>query len=170
MKELMPTALETQRLELRMWRESDWAPLCQMFSDPECVRYTIGTPLPDWMTWRWLAAYLGHWQLRGYGPYAVVEKSTGKMVGPVGLWYPGDWPEPEMKWSLAREHWGKGFVTEAAHAVKALAAEVLEWRRLISLILPENERSKAVARRLGGVFEKTIPFRGGHAEVFVYAL
>jgi RimJ/RimL family protein N-acetyltransferase len=40
----------------------------------------------------------------------------------------------------------------------------------MSLILPENERSKAVARRLGGRHERTIPFRGGHGEIFVYDL
>ncbi len=46
----------------------------------------------------------------------------------------------------------------------------LGWRRLISLIVPGNERSKAVARRLGGTYEKTIPFRDHVAEIFAYAL
>lgn len=129
-----------------------------MFADPECVRYTVGMPLPDWETWRKLAGYLGHWQLRGYGPYAVVEKDSGKTLGVVGLWYPGDWPEPEIKWSLMRSAWGQGFASEAAAAVKAMALDELAWTRLISLILPENVNSKAVARRIGGVYEKTIPF------------
>jgi hypothetical protein len=44
------------------------------------------------------------------------------------------------------------------------------WRRLIRLIVPENDRSKAVALRLGGRYEKTIPFRGATAEVFAYDL
>lgn len=92
------------------------------------------------------------------------------MVGPVGLWCPGEWPEPEIKWCLARRFWGHGYATEAAVAVKAMAARELGWPRLISLILPENDRSKAVARRLGGRFDGTIPFRGGHAEIFVYHL
>ena len=104
---LVPLSIETPRLNLRMFDESDWDALCQMFEDEECVRYTRGQVQPRWETWRILAAYLGHWSLRGYGPYAVVEKSSGKMMGPVGLWYPGDWPEPEIKYSLTRAFWGK---------------------------------------------------------------
>jgi RimJ/RimL family protein N-acetyltransferase len=167
---IAPLSLETPRLALRMFQETDWGALHEMFQDEECVRYTIGSPLTRWQTWRTLAGYLGHWQLRGYGPYAVVERSTGSTIGAVGLWYPGDWPEPEIKWSLSKRFWGKGYATEAALAVQGMAAHELGYERLISLILPENTRSKAVARRLSGVYEKTIPFREGLAEVFVYAL
>ena len=107
--------------------------------------------------------------MRGYGPYAVVEKSSGKMIGPVGLWYPGDWPEPEIKWSLSREFWGKGYAAEAARAVQTMAFQRLKRDRLISLILPENEASKRLAKRLGGTYEKTIPFRDALAEIYVYS-
>ena len=165
----IPTLLETSRLVLRQFEERDWDDLHRMFEDEECVRYTIKTPLTHWQTWRMLAGYVGHWSMRGYGPYAVVEKSSGKMMGPVGLWYPGDWPEPEIKWSLSREYWGKGYASEAALAVKTMAFRTLKRDRLISLILPENEASKRLAKRLGGIYEKTIPFRDGLAEIYVYS-
>ncbi len=167
---LIPESLQTPRLQLRMFQDSDWAPLCEMFRDEDSVRYTLGTPATDWMTWRFLAGYLGHWQLRGYGPYAVVEKASGNMMGPVGMWCPGDWPEPEIKYSLAKIYWGKGYASEAAMAVKEMVARELKWKRLISLIAPENVASKAVAKKLGGVYEKTLPFRGSTAEVYAYAL
>lgn len=159
MKSNLPTSLETPRLKLRMFEEKDWQPLCAMFADEEWVRYTTQVPLEDWQTWRTLATYLGHWQLRGYGPYAVVEKASGELIGPVGLWYPGgDRQEPEIKWAVAKPFWGKGFATEAAAAVRDLAKQC-GWQRLISLILVDNERSKAVAVRLGGQYEKTVLFR-----------
>ena len=167
---LVPLSIETPRLRLRMFEESDWDALCQMFEDEECVQYTRGQVQPKWETWRILAAYLGHWSLRGYGPYAVVEKSSEKMMGPVGLWCPGDWPEPEIKYSLTRAFWGNGYASEAALAVKEMAKKDLGWRRLISLIARENSNSIAVAKRIGGVFEKTIPFRGGEAEIYAYHL
>jgi RimJ/RimL family protein N-acetyltransferase len=165
-----PAALATDRLELRLVEERDWDALHEMLGDEECVRYTIGLPLTRWQTWRMLAAYVGHWELRGYGPYAVVEPSSMTTMGVVGLWFPGDWPEPEIKWSLSRRFWGCGFATEAAEAVRDMAARDLGWSRLISLILPANTRSKAVAKRLGGVLEHTIPFRDGVADVFRYDL
>ena len=169
-KSLVPEIIETERLQLRMFQEHDWEPLCRMFRDEECVRYTLKTPQPDWMTWRWMTVYLGHWQIRGYGPYAAVEKKSNNMIGPVGLWYPGDWPEPEIKWSLTRQFWGHGYVTEAARAIQEMVVRELKWNRLISLIHPDNERSKAVAQRIGGGYEKTIPFRDGHADIFAYSL
>ena len=170
MNPLVPLMLETPRLRLRQFEEHDCDALHEMFSDEACVRYTIEQPLAHWQTWRALAAYLGHWQLRGYGPYAVEEKGTGLMLGAVGLWFPVEWPEPEIKWSLAGRFWGFGFATEAATAVRDMAVVALHRSRLISVIRPENTRSQAVARRLGGVYEKTIPFRGGMADVFAYNL
>ena len=167
---IIPERLETERLTLRMFEESDWDALLEMFQDPECVRYTIGAPLNRWQTWRALAAYIGHWQLRGYGPYAVVDRSTTAVMGAVGLWFPGEWPELEIKWSLARRFWGRGFAAEAAAAVRDMASGHLGWTRLVSVVLPGNERSRAVARRIGGRLEKTIPFRDGVADMFVYDL
>lgn len=170
MDPIVPLELETPRLSLRAFEERDCDSLHEMLGDEACVRYTIGQPLARWQTWRALASYLGHWQLRGYGPYAVVEKATSAMLGPVGLWFPIEWPEPEIKWSLARRFWGFGFATEAAAAVRDMAASVLRRSRLVSVIRPENTRSKAVAHRLGGVYEKTIPFREGVADVYAYKL
>lgn len=170
MQYFVPTTLETDRLQLRMFELDDWQPLCRMFADQEFVRYTLGEPQTEWATWRILASYVGHWQLRSFGPYAVVEKSSGQLVGPIGLYYPGEWPGPEIMWSIAPRFWGKGYASEAAGAVKQIALQSKKFERLISLIAPENERSKAVAKRLGAVYEKTIPFRNGVADVFVHDL
>jgi RimJ/RimL family protein N-acetyltransferase len=163
-----PELLETPRLILRMFDDKDWDALAELFGDEACVRYTTGSTQTRWQSWRTLAAYVGHWTLRGYGPYAVTDRVTGDTLGTVGLWFPGDWPEPEVKWALIRRFWGQGYATEAAAAVIAMAKGDLGWGRLISLIVPENHASKAVARRLGGVHEKTIPFRGGLADIFAY--
>lgn len=170
MQYIVPTSLETDRLRLRMFELDDWQPLALMFADEEFVRYTIGQPQTEWATWRILASYVGHWQLRSFGPYAVVEKSSGELVGPIGLYYPGEWPGPEIMWSIAPQFWGKGYASEAASAVKQVAIASKYFDRLISLIAPGNERSKAVAKRLGAVYEQTIAFRDGTVDVFVHNL
>lgn len=164
----VPETLETLRLKLRMLDEADWQPLCDLFHDEESVRYTIRTPLEDWQTWRMLACYIGHWRIRGYGPYAVIEKNGGDLAGVVGLWFPGEWPEPELKWALRKRFWGCGYATEAAAEVRDMVKRDLKWTRLISLIIHGNRRSVAVAQRLGAKFEKTIPFREGAADIFVH--
>ncbi|WP_234422154.1 GNAT family N-acetyltransferase [Sedimenticola thiotaurini] len=148
-------------MTLRTFREADWRDLHAYYSDPECTRHTVGKPLREAATWQVLASMIGHWEMRGYGPYAVVERASGRVIGPVGLWYPLDWPEPEIKWALARDYWGRGYALEAALAVREMAAEQLPDIRLISLIQAENRASIALAERIGAMFERTLAFRGG---------
>ncbi len=162
----IPERLETPRLILRLFKENDWMDLHALYSDPECTRYTLQRTLTEGESWRTMATMIGHWQIHGYGPYAVEEKSSGKVIGPVGLWYPNDWPEPEIKWALARAWWGHGYASEAARAVKHVAAVLFPDRPPISLIFADNEPSKRLAIAIGAVFEKEIEFRGVSAHIF----
>ena len=54
-----------------------------------------------------------------------------------------------MGWALRSVHWGKGYATEAARRSVAYAFDDIEADEVFSIILPENERSQAVARRVG---------------------
>ena len=56
---------------------------------------------------------------------------------------------PELGWRLARSAWGRGLATEAASAARDDAFKRLALPELISIIHPENERSKRVAVKLG---------------------
>jgi RimJ/RimL family protein N-acetyltransferase len=145
----IPT-LETERLVLRGWRESDLEPYHALTSDPDVMRHLGGGEVMDREgTWRNIALILGHWVLRGFGFWAVEEKATGDFVGRVGLWQPEGWPGLEVGWALVRRHWGRGIATEAGRASLGYAFGTLGMRRVISLILPENNRSIRVAERLG---------------------
>lgn len=142
--------LETARLRLRIPQEHDFAGFCALMSDPEAARH-IGGVQPDAITWRNMAALMGHWQMRGYGFFSVEEKSTGAWVGRVGPWNPHQWPAPEVGWSILRRHWGKGYGPEAAGAALDFVFDRLGWERVIHLIAAENVNSAAVARKLGSV-------------------
>ena len=158
MQPLIPTELETTRLRLRGFTLADWQPLHRHYSDIECTRYTFGRALTEGESWRAMAGMAGHWLLHGYGPYALVEKATGSFIGAVGLWWPGDFPETEVKWLLLRECWGRGFGSEAVRAVQQVAAEHLGMRP-ISLIRAENEASRRLALAVGAVHERDIRLR-----------
>ena len=73
--------LETDRLVLRPFAESDLDAYAAMCADPEVMRFLGGETWDRMKTWRHIAATLGHWQLRGYGPWAVEEKVSGTLVG-----------------------------------------------------------------------------------------
>src|SRR5512142_903784 len=149
----MPTpasSLETERLLLRQFRDSDIDAYAAMCADAEVMRYIgEGKPLSRDDAWRNMAMVAGHWSLRGFGMWAVEERNTGAFVGRVGLYYPEGWPDREVGWALARPHWGKGYALEAALASLTHAFETLHWARAISLIDPENRRSIRLAERLG---------------------
>ena len=160
--------LETERLVMRPFAESDLDAYAAMCADPEVMRFLGGETWDRMQTWRHIAATLGHWQLRGYGPWAVEEKASGTMVGRVGFINPEGWPGFELGWTLARPAWGHGFATEAA--ARALEHAFTEMGRdhVISLIHPDNKPSLAVAQRLGETFERTVELLG--EEVGVYGI
>ncbi len=141
--------LETERLVLRMFRESDTDAYAEMLADPEVMRFLDGKPLSRQEAWRNMAMLIGHWHLRGYGFWAVEEKSGGELVGRVGCWRPEGWPGFEVGWALRRRFWGRGYATEAARASVEYAFESLGQTRVLSLIAPDNVNSIRVAERLG---------------------
>ena len=140
--------LETERLVLRMLRESDTDAYAEMMADPEVMRF-LGKPMSRQEAWRNMAMVLGHWHLRGYGFWAVEEKSSGELVGRIGCWRPEGWPGLEVGWALRRRFWGRGYATEAARASARHAFTALGQTRVISLIAPDNVNSIRVAERLG---------------------
>jgi RimJ/RimL family protein N-acetyltransferase len=151
--------LETERLRLREWREADHVPLAAFYADAAVARF-LSVPRDRADVWRFLAVRAGHWSLRGYGPWALEEKASGRWVGHCGLWSPHGWPEPELMWSLAPAARGRGYATEAARRARDFAYQALGWTTLVSCIVPENVASQGVAQRLGATLERTIELMG----------
>lgn len=162
-----PTVLETPRLLLRPFRADDLDPYAALCADPEVMRY-VGDRgvLSREDAWRQMAMLAGHWQLRGFGMWAVEERETGAFVGRVGLHYPEGWPGREIAWALARPFWGRGYAMEAARAALGEAFGRLGWPRVISLIDPRNIRSVRLAARLGGRLEGEATVRGHSVAVY----
>jgi RimJ/RimL family protein N-acetyltransferase len=162
----IPT-LATPRLRLRAFQPGDLAPLAAIHADPQVMRYVgDGRAQTREQTWRSMATHLGHWRLRGFGNWAVVERATGRLIGRAGLWQPEGWPGLEVGWALARPCWGRGLATEAARASLDWAFSELGADHVISLIAPANERSRRVAERLGERLEGTTRIRGHEVQVF----
>jgi len=141
--------IETDRLLLRKPRLEDAPDLAVAYADPEVVRYI------------------------GDGSTATLERrEDGRVVGRAGFlrWDPETWEvggtETELGWLLAREHWGQGYATEAALALRDWAFEERGLTRLISLIQHENLRSIRVAERLGERYERDVEVRGKPSRLY----
>jgi ribosomal-protein-alanine N-acetyltransferase len=165
----VPTVVcETERLILRHLEWDDLDALAAMLADPEVMRYIgNGSPKTRQQTERllrhWIAdnqrAWDGHTlerlpQLRRaverdahFSLWATVEKRTGRLVGRCGLlaWDLGGRKETEVGYLIARAHWGLGYATEAARAVRDYGFDRLGFDRLISLVRHANATSQRVA-------------------------
>jgi len=156
----IPT-LETDRLILRPLRDEDADLLCALMQDPEVVRFIGAGVVPTSEDcWRAVAGWLGHWMLRGYGPWAVVERESGTFMGRVGIHFPATWPGPELGYALGKPFWGRGYATEAARAARDWAFSERDFPELISLIDPLNLASIAVATRVGETLRGESMLRG----------
>lgn len=143
--------LDTDRLTLRAPQLSDFDALSAFYASPRSQ--FVGGPQSAELTWRTLALEAGHWVLRGYGRWILIEKSSGTPVGLVGLWWPEGFPEREIGWDLFDGATGKGYATEAAKAARTYAYGTLGWTTAISLIANGNDASRGVAQRLGATYD-----------------
>ena len=149
----IPT-IETERLILRGFRESDLAALWEIESDEEMTRFTGGEQNED-QTWRFMAVMIAHWTLRGFGPFALEEKSSGALVGYCGPWATPKFVEPEICYTLSRHFQGKGYATEALKAALNFVYFDLGWKTATSYIDSKNYPSQAVSKKMGAVKEQT---------------
>jgi RimJ/RimL family protein N-acetyltransferase len=147
--------LLTPRLRLRLWREQDGRGLVAINRDPEVTKF-LNSPVDEAATEAFLGKTVRHWEEHGFGHFALEARDgplAGRLVGFVGVAYPTFMPpladRPELGWRLAPDAWGQGLATEAALAARDDAFDRLGLPELISIIHPENVRSRRVAEKVG---------------------
>ena len=138
-----------------------------MNADPDVMRY-IDEVQDRWSAFRSFCANIGHWTVRGFGPWAVEESATGALIGRAGFLKWADHPAVEVGYALYSSAWGKGYATEAAGRALRYAHEVVGARGVISLILPGNAPSVRVAERLGARFDRQHRTHDKLADLYLY--
>ncbi len=141
--------LTGQRIILRPHRAGDIDRLAAFYQTPRSA--AVGGPQSRERSWRDLGYDAGQWALRGFGSWAIEEKSTGEYVGQAGLNLPDDYPEAELGWLLFEPFEGKGYAFEAATLARDFAFSSLGMTTLVSYIHASNIRSVKLAERLGAV-------------------
>lgn len=148
----MPIIIETERLILRTWQESDMQMFYEMNQDPRVIKFLRG-PLTMHEAQTFYERMVYQYKERDYTLYAVEVKSGPKFIGFVGLNYtdfPGHFtPAVEIGWRLASGHWGKGYATEAARAVLKHGFETCKLSEIVSFTTPLNKGSVRVMQKIG---------------------
>jgi len=164
-------SLYTDRLCLRPPTPHDAEALYELFADEEIMGGLNREPVSAVEHARAMVEDgMGGWRTDGLGPFILQTTGTDRrVVGQAGLmifdtrgWTPSTWAQaeshaqPELGWALIRAHWGHGYATEAAAAIRGWAREARSISRLVSLISPDNVRSQRVAERLGATPTETV--------------
>ena len=148
----MTIRIETERLLLRPFGPADVENHVAMMADPLVAKTLTadGKPRSRGEEWRMAATLIGHWSIRGFGFFSVIDKSTGDWLGRVGPWFPEGWISVECGWAMRSAAWGKGYAPEAAiAAIRWTFANNPSLERIISVIDPKNQNSQNVARKVG---------------------
>jgi ribosomal-protein-alanine N-acetyltransferase len=165
--------LQTQRLLLRHLEPGDLAALHALYRDPEVRRYfPDGTRTLD-ETREELEWFLdGHPRHPELGLWATVERASGAFLGRCGLlpWAIEGRLEVELAFLIDKTRWGEGLATEAALGIVEYARTTLGLSRLVCLVMPGNERSAAVARKVGMRFEREYTDEYGLCHLYAMAL
>jgi RimJ/RimL family protein N-acetyltransferase len=160
--------IETERLLLRKPTVADVKDPPGWLADPRVMDFLGGVEDPATI-YVVVKQWLDGWEMYPAGKF-IVETADGERIGRVGLnfydsvhWTRSNTEDaqPEVTWAIAYEHWGNGYATEAAAAVR-------EWfgrSGLISLIAPDNARSQRVAEKLGCTAGVTVDLPDGGPHV-----
>lgn len=140
-----PSTVVTERLLLRPLRQEDlFAYHLVMSQDAVGRQLPRGAGYSADQTQALLDFWLDHWTRFDFGPWAVVETATSRLIGHCGLRHHEETDETELLYALGRGSWGRGLGSEAARASVAWAFGDLRLPTLVGYVKPDNERSRAV--------------------------
>lgn len=153
--------LETERLILRSWRESDRIPFRAMNQDPKVMEFfpkTYTTKESD----STILKIEDHFKTHGFGLFATEIKSTQEFIGFVGIQnIPFDshfTPAIEIGWRLSSDHWGHGYAPEGAREVLRFALEELKLNEILALTTKDNMKSRRVMEKIGMTYDERDDF------------
>lgn len=152
----MAYLLYTQRLQLRKFSDQDAAWLYAMNADPEVMRYTGDKPFKsDGEALRFVQTY-DHYERYGFGRWVVERKIDNTPLGWCGLKFNEDVGQVDLGFRFLKEHWNKGFATEAAQQCLEYGFRNLGIQEIIGRSDARNERSIRVLTKIGMTFDKQL--------------
>jgi RimJ/RimL family protein N-acetyltransferase len=144
---------ETARLLARPPELADEEGYALLFLDPAVGEWLRPAPMKPFDAGE-VVEMLGedrrHWESHGFGPWLLVAREDGSVIGRGGL----RWTEiddrltVELPWAIRSDRWGEGLATEGASAAVEWARS-LELPEVAALVLPGNLRSRRVAEKAG---------------------
>lgn len=160
---------ETVRLAFRRIRESDFTDWLKFFEDPQTSMHWVEEKVDPMIACQeWYKKQLWRYENNKGGMNALVEKSSGKLIGHCGLLVQivDGIPELEIGYSLLPDFWNRGYAFEAASHCRDFAFKNDFSKSLISIISLTNGPSQKVALKNRMTIEKETNYNGNKVYIF----
>ena len=143
--------VETDRLFLREIQREDFDDLYRMNSDPEVMKYVgDGTTRNYDQMEKELDILMSHYILKpGLGIWATIHKDSNTFVGASGLVFYDNTSEIEIGYRILREHWNRGYATEASVELLKYGFTTLKLKKIVSSAHVDNRASRRVMEKIG---------------------
>ena len=177
MSEAAFSRIESERLRIRRFKDSDLVPFMAYRNDPEVAHYQSWDSCDEQEARAFIReagsaqpGVPGEW----FG-FAIESKETQDLIGECALRVDEEEPyRAEIGFTLAREHQGKGFASEAISRLLDYAFNALGLHRVVAIADCRNVPSVALLERVGmrreGQFLENVWFKGGWADEYLYAV
>ncbi len=154
--------IETDRLLLRPFEDSDFEDVYEFNSNLEVHKYTGDEIITSLDRAKEIIKEIWHkdYNKYGYGRLATIYKPDNKLIGFTGLKYMPEIGETDIGYRYLPAYWGKGIATEASKAVLKYGFETLNLERIIGIAFPENIPSCKVLEKIGLSLYKVGDFDG----------
>ncbi|MEV0283133.1 MULTISPECIES: GNAT family N-acetyltransferase [unclassified Kribbella] len=147
----MKPSIETERLVIRPWRDTDASDALGIYGDEHVTRWL--TPAMTWVpSVLAMRDVLHRWMAEDVPPvrhWAIELRDTGRVVGGAAVLRLAPWEDLEIGWQLARTAWGNGYAAEAGAAVADWTMHHTDVDELFALVGPTNARAAGTAKRIG---------------------
>ena len=174
MKKKMPK-LKTERLILRPFELSDAEKVRKLAGDRAIADTMLNVPHPykKGIAEEWISKHKSKFETRGSVHLAITLKSTGEVIGAIGLHTKKRNNRAELGYWIGKDYWGQGYCTEAARAIVEYGFSQLKLNKITSSHFLRNPSSGKVMRKIGmkkeGFFEEHVIKWDKYEDLIKYA-
>ena len=168
--------LETERLVLRPYSLADAPRVQEMCGDRTVAATTLNLPhpYPDGAAEQWISTHADSFRQGTEVTLAITLKLDRPVIGSVALTVNKNHRRGELGYMVAREHWNRGYCTEATRALVGYGFRALGLNRIQAMHFPRNAASGRVMQKLGmtreGLLRQHVCNRGTYEGLVLYSI
>lgn len=148
-------SLDTDRLRLRAFEMTDVPEVSRLAGDRAIAATTQNIPHPyeTDMAEKWIARHQPAFESGEATSFAIIARESDALLGAIGIHVRQEHRCGEIGYWIGKPYWGRGYATEAGHAVLLYGFEQLDLNRILARYFSENLQSGRVMEKLGMKYE-----------------